>query len=246
MATKPTQSVSLVKFQGEYFPYSEVDYRFLRDKGVSVFRISESTLDILSKVLLKGVKIEKHPWGQVYPTLIESFKSGLSSQFDEEVYDFKHEKNWLMIKTDLSDEDTKEERVNTCSRFCNQLSEFMGRYGIRSKSEVKNRDGYTLTRIVFDPDENIIPSFYFGCREDYHAPMHFDFHLSPSARLRFSKRLNLNNEPTLAVAFEDKFGDHWQEAFSRGFPFNTMKAKDCEAAIAFFVSLHNRLTIKKK
>lgn len=237
----------MVKFQGEYFPYSEEDYRFLRERNVSVFRISESTLDILSKVLLKGVKIEKLLWGDVYPDLIESFKSGLSSQFEADgIYDFKREKNWLMIQTDTSDKENHVEYTNTCARFCNQLAEFMGRYGIRAKSEVKVKKGYTLTRILFVPDENIVPSFYFGCKEDYNAPMNFEFNLSPSARLRFSKRLTLNNEPTFAVGFEDKFGDQWQEAFSRGFPFAMMSAKDCEGAINFFIDLHNRLTVKRK
>ncbi len=247
MAKKPTQSVSLIRIQGEYFPRSEADYRLLRELHVPVFRISEKTLEVLNALLLKGVRVEIQQWGAVYPELLESFKSSLADSAEQQdVFGFFHEKNWLMIQTDTSDKATRERYVNTTSRFCNRLAEIMGRYGIRTAIELKERKGYQLSRLTFSHDENIVPSFYFGTKEDYNAPLTLDFNLSPNARLRFNKRLLINNEPTFSVVFEDRYGDHWQEVFSRGFPFSMMKAKDCEEAIGFFVDLHNRLTVKHK
>lgn len=247
---KFTDKLSLVKFKGEYFPLEERDYRLMRSRNVSVFRLSESTLNILSNLLLKNVKIEQHPWGKVYPSLLNSFKASLK-QFSIEsgsldIHTFKQEENWIMVMTDTSDESTKDANVLHCQQSCNQLSEFMGRYGLRTKIESKSKDGYQLTRLTFVPDENIVPSFYFGCREDYNAPLSFDFNLGKSAKLRFSKRLTLQGEPTFGVSFEDKFGDHYQEAFVRAFPFSHVSAKDCEGAIEFFVNLHARLTVLPK
>lgn len=243
---KYTDNLSLVRFRGEYFPFSETDFRLLRERNVSVFRISESTLDILSRTLLKGVKIEQHPWSKVYSDIISSFQASLLEASAEGVFQFKQEKNWMTIMVDTSDEETKESNLSACNRHVNQLTEYVGRYGIRAVQQEKDREGYRLVRITFNPDENIIPSFFFGCREDHNAPLFLELNLSSAARLKFQKRLNLNGEPTFAVAFEDRFGDHYAEAFTRGFPFSSLKPKDCEAAIEFFVNLHSRLTIKKK
>ena len=240
-------TVNLVKFKGEYFPKAEEDYRLLVDHKVPVFRISESTLEILRRVLLKGVRVEIETWSIVYPALLESFKASLLAQCDaKDIFSFKNEQNWLMIATDTTDENNATEYVNLGTRFYNQMAEFMGRYGIRAKIESKVRSDHVLTKIDFSPDASIVPSFYFGCKEDYNVPMEMMFNLGNSARLKFSKRLTIQGEPTFGVIFEDRFGDHWQEAFSRGFPFKLMKPQDCEAAINFFVDLHNRLTVKRK
>ncbi len=244
---KHTDTLSLVKFQGEFFPLAEVDYRLLVERKVSVFRISESTLDILSKVLLKGVKIEQHSWGTVYPQLIQTFKDSFTGKsVDSDTFQFSHKQDWVIVMTDTSNPETAEENCNTCNQHCNQLREFMGRYGLQTKIETKKRDSSVLTRLTFVPDENIVPSFFFGCKEDYNAPLMLDFNLSSSARLRFSKRLTMQGEPTFALSFEDRFGDHFEEAFVRAFPFSSVSAKDCEHAIEFFVNLHSRLTVKKK
>lgn len=243
---KPKETLELVKFQGEFFPLSESDYTLLCDHKVSVFRISSSTLEILSKVLLKGVKIEQHKWGTIYPKLLESFKKGLISSSAADTHQFQHEKNWIMVQTDTSDPKTEEDNRNVCSRYTNRLSDFMGRYGIRTKVENKLRIDCSLTKLTFTPDENIVPSFYFGCKEDHNSPIDLNFNLSQSARLKFQKRLNLNGEPTLGVSFEDRFGDHYEEAFVRAFPFKSVSVEDCEFAIEFFINLHSRLTNKSK
>ena len=244
---KFTDTLSLVKLQGEYFPLAEADYRLLRERNVSVFRITEDTLNILSSALLKGVKIEQHPWGKVYPKLLESFKQSLLSKAtSDDAFGFKEETKTIIVMTDTSNPKTADSNKNECSQAANQLAEFMGRYGIRTKTDTKQKDGYSLTRLSFSLDENIVPSFYFGCKDDYNAPLFLDFNLSPVAKLKFSKRLSLNGSPTFSVTFEDRFGDHYEESFVRGFPFKDLLVKDCEAAIEFFVNLHSRLTIKPK
>lgn len=245
MSTKKSSAgdrLTLVKLKGQYFPLSEADYKLLCDKHVAVFRISEENLTLLSSILLKGVRIEQRLFRDVYPELLNAFIEGLNASSDEEgAYDFKHEANWILVRTETPDEETGESRLNAMHKFSNMLVEYMGRYGLRTKQESKTREKYVLTRLEFIPDPDIVPSFYFGNKEDYNTPLRMVFNMGKSARLVFNKRQNIGGEATMAITFEDRFGDHWQEAFTRAFPMSLLAEKDCTTAIEFFVELHGRV-----
>lgn len=236
MSNKPetTQELNLVRFRGEYFPLAIRDWQLLNSRSLAVARISESSLQILKKTLLKGVKISFQPWATVYEQLLERFKDSFSADFA-----FDNAENWMLIRSEKNSQADKElsTRIALLVRYC-------GRYGFRIAYMTKNRKDYNLTRLMFVPDKEVVPALHFNEGDLVDTPVELKFNLSPSCRVRFTKRKSPSGIPSLNVVFEDRFKDTWSETFSRGFNFSEIKKSDCDAAIGFFVALASFSNLK--
>ena len=228
-----SSKLQLVSFRKELFPVKPSDYEILRENGVTVSRIQTDILPLLQRSLLKGIKIQVFPWVDVYELLVDHFIAHLPKP----TYECIHEENWILINTDSID---KPDRQKLESRI-SQLTHYAGRYGFRVRFEHKEKkdkgSDYTLTRIVFLADPNMIPSFYFGSGESEDSTINFEFSLSPACRIRFLKRKSPAGVQSFTTIFEDKVGDTWVENTSRSFNFNYLKESDCRQAIGFFSHL---------
>lgn len=220
--------LNLVKFRSEFFPLSVKDFELLQERGSAVFRMHETTLSILHRTVLKGLKITVHPWATVYPQLYGAFRNSLE-KLSGGAFETKAQSNWILIRNEQSD--SLKEKLDIS---VNQLTQYMGRYGVRTARESKAREPYTLTRLLFTPDPELSPSLYFSDPPDKHLPVTFKFHFSEACRLQFRYK---TDKKTLGVLFEDKAGDDYRETFSRAFPISRLKEEDCLAGIDFFCNM---------
>lgn len=230
--SKETPVLHLVRFRKEYFPVTPSDLALLRKRQVSVARIAESSIVILSKTLLKGVKFKFHTWVELYSSLLDHFKSTFPEGFD-----FEASENWILVRAEGDPKETQtvlQNRVALLSKYC-------GRYGFRIHHMTKDRKTYSLTKILFVPDRNLVPSMYFNTADSLDEPLNLKFHLSPSCRVVFTKKKSPSGIPCLKVVFEDRSGPDFTESFSRAFNFSDVTVEDCNAALNFFAELISRI-----
>lgn len=228
-------TLHLVKFREFLFPLDLSDYHAMKERECTVFRMHESTVGILGRTLLKGLKIDIHPWKEVYPPLLERFKSKLTDS-EPGAFEIKSEANWVMTRHAPEAEIDK-----FLQATIDQLVSYMGRYGIKTLVEKKPREPYLLTRITFIPDPEIAPETFFVPEVSSRAPLEFKMRFSDACQLHFIQKPETK---TLSVSFEDRTGDEYRESFSRAFAFSRMKIEDCYAGIDFFSNLLSKIKAK--
>jgi hypothetical protein len=234
VSTNPSAvSVDLVKFRGEYFCLDEASYHILRDHQVTVFRIKAQTLDLLRSTLLKKVKINVHPWSNVWPQMRDRFLSKLPKEGIETNCDG----NSILIGISKM---LDPEEIQGADRYIqmriSQMQELIGRYGIRTVIKTKENTGYKMFKLLFVPDESIMPSFYFGLSPK--SPVTKYFYLSPTCRVEFTRKQSASGDNLIHLAFEDKLGDNWSQTVVRSFPIKNLKPSSIEEMLSFFILLH--------
>ena len=235
-AEKPT--LNLVSFKRELFPAQPSDFSLLKERGISVSRIPRDAFLVLQHTFLKGVHVEVTPWVDVFPLLLEQFQLS----FDDSVYEFRQEGSHILVHADS----VETRHIKFLESQVELLRKYAGRYGFRVRFETKVRKSSVISRLVFAVDPELIPGFYFGSGEDSKSEVDLTFHISASCRVIFIKKLSPIGVPSFNVAFEDKIGDKWHSAFSRGFNFSYLKSEECRKAVDFFAKINSLMTSSKR
>lgn len=235
-AVKPT--LNLVSFKRELFPAQPSDFALLKESGISVSRIPRDAFLVLQHTFLRGVHIEVTPWVDVYPLLLEQFQLC----FDEDVYEFRQQGSHILVHIDS----TETEHIKFLESQVELLRKYAGRYGFRVRFEMKVRNSSVIARMIFAVDSELIPGFHFGSGEDSKTETALVFHISPSCRVNFVKKLSPIGIPSFNVTFEDKVGDKWHASFARGFNFSYLNAADCRKAVDFFAKINSLMDPSKR
>lgn len=231
--TQANNQLYLVAFKRELFPLRVNDLSLMKERGFTTSRISADAFEVLKTVFLKGVNISVLPWPEVYTRLLLRLQEVLP----EPMYTFDSNGPIVVIHMDSIE---REDRA-LLGRHLSSLQTYAGRYGFRVRIDDKVREDHILTRLTFAVDSNIIPAFYFG--EDHQPPpeLELKWNVTPSCRLRFTKKMSSIKQPLFKVALEERGAEVWLESFARAFNFSHIKPEECKKAINFFMDLNSQI-----
>lgn len=217
--------MKLTQVGDEFFPVTFQDLEILRKNHVLQTRIGRSSLSLLRRTLLKGVKIEVISGSSTILKLKEEFFRALS----KDKIKFKDEKKDRFVVKILPN------HQRTVDLHLDTLRGYLIRYGISLTKSFRENPDHTLMRVALfqDPDVNPILGFKTPSTKDL-TEQSFILNLSPVARL------NLTYSPVppseqdkgmvrVKLSFEDKSGgDNWNESFSRSFDSKSLDRSEIE------------------
>ena len=221
--------LSLIAFKGHLYPSATEDYEYLRQRGVTTYRLPLSSLPLLKRTRLTKAKVVLLPFMEMWKPFMEHLGSELE-KFGPTKLVTAHSL-MTMVPTD---------NVTKLRSYLNKVSLFSRRYCIALTTDTKNRasDNMSLCKMQFIYNEDINNSYAFmgrGTAGEHEDPF-VEIPLAGSVKLRLT-RATIGTVPTFQVTVLDKLGENWSEALNRSGKASTISKQAFLDASMFLLEM---------
>ena len=216
------QELKLFSFKGNLYPADAVDYELLKQRGVLIYRIPETSLALLQKTSLTKLQIAVVPFPTIWGPFANSFALELKSYGAVKAVSM-HE-YWLRLTPTGDDE----KRLRD---YLYKMSKFISRYCIKLSIDQIHKDGELRLKIKFIYNEEINNSYAFKNPEV--ADSEVIMEITSCVRLVLSHK-EISGSPFLTWKLQDLVNGSWVDYSNRSSAI-TEKSKEQLRAVAHYM-----------
>lgn len=219
------QELKLFSFKGNLYPADDTDYGILKQRGVLIYRIPETSLAQLQKTALTKLSIVSVPFSDMWAPFAESFASGLKKH--GKVKTVTQHEFWVLLEPQGDDE----KRLNS---YLSKMAKFVHRYCIKMAIDMRREESELRLRIKFVYNEEINNSYAFHNSPVANESCTLD--LTSCLRLVVTSQ-KINDTPFITVQIQDKLGDHWSDYMNRTGRISDIPKEQFTAMASYFLNL---------